>query len=78
MLASNIKEEAAHLPEIEVPKEMISDIDVTEDAAVLDEFEVVTLDENDEPVPVGVEASDFETSHKEHDYATDDEDGGSN
>ncbi|NBU33636.1 DNA-directed RNA polymerase subunit beta [bacterium] len=78
VLASNIKEEAAHLPEIEVPKEMISDIDVTEDAAVLDEFEVVTLDENDEPVPVGVEASDFETSHKEHDYATDDEDGGSN
>jgi len=78
VLASNIKDEASHQAEIEVPKDAISDIDVTEDAAVLDEFEVVTLDENDEPVPVGAELSDFDVSHEEHDYATDVEDEGGN
>jgi DNA-directed RNA polymerase subunit beta len=77
VLASNIKEEAAHLPEIEVPKDTISDLEVAEDGVSLDDFEVVTLDENDEPVPVGVELNDFDVSHEEHDYATDQEDGGS-
>ena len=78
VLASNIKDEAAHLAEIEVPTEAISDVDVTEDAAVLDEFEVVALDDNDEPVAVAVEASDYDSAHEEHDYATDEEDEGGN
>jgi DNA-directed RNA polymerase subunit beta len=78
VLASNIKEEASHLPEIEVPKDMASDVDVTEDAAALDDFEVISIDDNDEPVTVTVEADSFDEMHEEHDYATDVEDEGGN
>jgi len=42
ILAENIKDEAAHLSEIDVPAPMVSDIDVTEDA-VQDEFSVMGL-----------------------------------
>jgi DNA-directed RNA polymerase subunit beta len=45
ILAENIKDEAAHLSEVAVPKEEISQVDVTEDA-VQDEFAVMGL--NDE------------------------------
>ncbi len=44
VLASNIKEEASHPAEVDVPEPSASDVDVTEDAAV-DEFEVVGVDE---------------------------------
>ena len=74
VLASNIKDEASHQAEIEVPEEKESDVDVTEDAAVLDEFEVISI-EGDEPVGVTIEASEFEEAHEEHDYASDNEDG---
>lgn len=50
VLAENIKDEAAHQPEIEVPAPEISDIDVTEDVSV-DEFDIIELDDQ---VPVGV------------------------
>jgi len=46
VLAENIKDEAAHLPEVEVPTPSASDIDVTEDAATLDEFVVMELDDD--------------------------------
>jgi len=40
VLATNVREEAAHQPEVEVPAPTISDVDVTEDA-VVDEFMVM-------------------------------------
>jgi hypothetical protein len=46
VLAENIKDEAAHLPEVEVPQPSISDIDVTEDAATSNEFVVMELDDD--------------------------------
>jgi DNA-directed RNA polymerase subunit beta len=73
LLSNNIKDEAEHMPTVEVPQESISDIDVTEDAVVADEFEVVDVEG---------EPSDFEDdaelvkAHDEHDYAKDDEDQG--
>ncbi|MCA9324027.1 DNA-directed RNA polymerase subunit beta [Candidatus Saccharibacteria bacterium] len=44
MLSKNIKEEAEHPATLEVPQDIASDVDVTEDAAVADEFEVVDVD----------------------------------
>ncbi len=44
ILAANIKDEAAHLAEVEVPKAEISDVDVTEDA-VKDEFAVIDIND---------------------------------
>ncbi len=46
VLAENIKDEAAHLPEIEVPTSSISDVDVTENAADMDEFVVIEMDDD--------------------------------
>lgn len=43
VLAENIKDEAAHLSDVEVPAPVVSDIDVTTDAAV-DEFDVIDLE----------------------------------
>jgi DNA-directed RNA polymerase subunit beta len=40
VLATNVRDEAAHLPQVSVPEPSISDVDVTEDAAV-DEFMTV-------------------------------------
>ncbi len=73
VLASNIKDEAMHLPTVDVPEDKASDVDVTEDAAVLDEFEIIE-DEDGEMVPVSVEADSFAEAHEEHDYAIDQED----
>lgn len=39
LLSSNIKDEAEHLPTVEVPEDKISDVDVTEDAAPANDFE---------------------------------------
>jgi DNA-directed RNA polymerase subunit beta len=56
VLAENIKDEAAHLAEVEVPVAAVSDIDVTEDAAA-DEFVVMEL-EDDIPATTVVTTSD--------------------
>lgn len=54
VLASNIKDEAEHLSEVDVPAPLASDIDVTEDAAV-DEFQVMDIDDE---IHEGVELAD--------------------
>jgi DNA-directed RNA polymerase subunit beta len=46
VLSGNIKDEAEHTPEVEVPQDSISDIDVTEDTIVPDDFSVVTSDDD--------------------------------
>ncbi len=43
VLAENIKDEATHQPDVEVPQPIASDVDVTEDA-VVDEFMSIELD----------------------------------
>jgi DNA-directed RNA polymerase subunit beta len=53
ILAENIKDEAAHQAEVDVPAPEASDIDVTADA-VADEFEIMELDDH---VPAGVVAA---------------------
>ena len=50
ILAENIKDEAAHLPRVDVPAPSISDIDVTEDA-VAAEFVVMELDDDIPALP---------------------------
>jgi DNA-directed RNA polymerase subunit beta len=45
VLAENIKDEAQHLPEVDVPAPVTSTVDVTDDAAV-DEFVVMELDDD--------------------------------
>ncbi|MGZ6004987.1 MAG: DNA-directed RNA polymerase subunit beta [Candidatus Saccharimonadales bacterium] len=64
ILAENIKDEAAHQSEVDVPKEEISAIDVTEDA-VQDEFAVMGLSDelpgepvSDDPALVSAEDND--------------------
>ncbi len=47
VLATNIRDEATHLPEVEVPAPAISDIDVTEDS-VVDEFIVMDAEVSDD------------------------------
>jgi DNA-directed RNA polymerase subunit beta len=46
VLATNIHEEATHPAEIDVPQAAISEIDVTEEAAVSDEFAIVDVDDD--------------------------------
>lgn len=58
ILAKNIKEEAAHLPSVEVPMPMASDIDVTEDA-MADEFVVMELEDD---IPATTVISDDSTT----------------
>lgn len=53
ILAENIKDEAAHISEVEVPVPTASDVDVTADV-VADEFEIMELDDN---MPAGVVAA---------------------
>ena len=56
VLSGNIKDEADHTPEVEVPQDEISDIDVTEDIVVPDDFSVVTSDADmDETVMVAAD-----------------------
>jgi DNA-directed RNA polymerase subunit beta len=45
VLAENIKDEAEHLPDVDVPAPAISDVDVTDDGAV-DEFVVMELEDD--------------------------------
>jgi DNA-directed RNA polymerase subunit beta len=44
VLADNIKDEASHLPKVEVPAEEINNLDMTEES-VADEFEIMALDD---------------------------------
>jgi DNA-directed RNA polymerase subunit beta len=46
VLSGNIKDEAAHIAEVEVPVSEISDIDVSEDLAGSEDFSIVTSDED--------------------------------
>jgi DNA-directed RNA polymerase subunit beta len=70
ILASNVKDEADHMPALEVPQNAISDVDVTEDAAEEGEFAVVDADGNE----IENELNEAEEAHKEHEYAVDNED----
>lgn len=45
ILAENIKAEARDIPTIEVPQETAAEVDVTEGAAVVNEFELLELDD---------------------------------
>ena len=47
MLATSVRDEAAHPAEVEVPAPSVSDVDVTEEAAV-DEFMVISDDVSDD------------------------------
>jgi len=57
VLSANIKEEAAHIAELEVPAPEASDIDVTEDA-LADEFSVMGLDNSATPALPSSDADD--------------------
>ncbi|HEV7453959.1 MAG TPA: hypothetical protein VGO07_01745, partial [Candidatus Saccharimonadales bacterium] len=59
ILATSIRDEAAHLPEVEVPAPAISDVDVSEETAV-DEFMVMDgeVTDEEENIPVAVATSD--------------------
>jgi DNA-directed RNA polymerase subunit beta len=69
VLATSIREEAAHLPEVDVPAPSISDVDVSEETAV-DEFMVMDgeVTDEEENIPVAVSATD------DDDNATGDDD----
>ncbi len=66
MLSKNIKDEAEHLPAVDVPEDIASDIDVTEDASVVDDFEIVDVD--------GEEIEVTELTEEEHEYSEDEND----
>jgi DNA-directed RNA polymerase subunit beta len=64
VLATNVRDEAAHQAEVDVPEPMISDVDVTEDA-VVDEFmtmedEVTDEEENIAAAPADEDMDDME------------------
>jgi DNA-directed RNA polymerase subunit beta len=44
VLAENIKDEASHLPEVEVPTPEIAEVDMTADAGI-DEFDIIDIDD---------------------------------
>ncbi len=54
VLATNIRDEATHLPEVEVPAPAISDVDVTEDA-VVDEFMTIEGEVSEELTEEGAD-----------------------
>lgn len=72
VLSNNVKDEAENQPELEVPTDSISDVDVTEDAADAGEFSVVDSEGNEVPSDNNEEA----TEKQEHEYAADIEDEG--
>lgn len=69
VLSSNVKDEAEHQAEVEVPTDAISDVDVTEDAAEDGEFSVVDAEGNEL-----VEVNEQNAPQEEHEYAVDTED----
>lgn len=70
ILATNIRDEAAHQPEVEVPAPAISDIDVSEETSV-DEFMVMEDDLNNSMATVAAA-----TDNDNDDTATDDKEEG--
>jgi DNA-directed RNA polymerase subunit beta len=46
VLSTNIHEEAIHISDVEVPQAAISEVDVTEEAAVSDDFAIVDVDDD--------------------------------
>ncbi len=68
MLSKNIKDESEHLPTIEVPEDLASDVDVTEDATVVDEFEVVDVDGEE------VDLAEEVKEETDHEYSDDEND----
>ena len=54
VLATNVRDEAAHLPEVDVPAPAISDIDVSEETAV-DEFMVMENEVSDDMTEPGTD-----------------------
>jgi hypothetical protein len=72
MLSKNIKDEAEHMPALEVPEDIASDVDVTEDASVADEFEIVDVD-GEEIALEGAEAEEHEYSEDENDEMKEEE-----
>jgi DNA-directed RNA polymerase subunit beta len=81
VLATNIHDEATHPADVEVPQAAISDIDVTEESTVSDEFAIVDADENgsvdaaanaEDMAMVSADASD---ASGDDDTATDDNEG---
>jgi DNA-directed RNA polymerase subunit beta len=77
VLATNIHEEATHPSEIAVPQAAISDIDVTEESAVSDEFAIIDVDDNGSADAVA-NAQDMAmvSADATDDAATDDSEGG--
>jgi DNA-directed RNA polymerase subunit beta len=67
MLSKNIKDEAEHLADVDVPQDIASDIDVTEDAVVADEFEIVDVDGEEIPI-------DDDLADEAHEYSADEND----
>lgn len=72
VLAINIKDEATHPSKIEAPTSVISDVDVTEEEAVGDGFELqdnngnpIDVDFADDPVSVGADSTDDMTDDEE-------------
>jgi DNA-directed RNA polymerase subunit beta len=70
VLASNVKDEADHMPELVVPQNSISDVDVTDDAIETGEFAVVDADGNE----IEIEENVSDNSEQEHEYAIDNDD----
>jgi DNA-directed RNA polymerase subunit beta len=60
VLAANIKEEASHLPDVEVPGSQLTPVDITQEA-VADEFVVMDL-ADDMPATIVVDDDDEDTS----------------
>ncbi len=74
VLAENIKDEAEHLPEVEVPAAAISEVDVTE-AATSDEFVVMELDDDIPATTTIPTESDITDDVEVEVSATDDQEG---
>lgn len=72
VLAENIKDEAAHLSDVDVPAPAVSDVDVTEDGTV-DEFQVMEL-EDELPATTATIAEDVSQEDSTVMVTTDDED----
>jgi DNA-directed RNA polymerase subunit beta len=70
VLSGNIQDEAAHTSDVEVPQSEISDIDVTEDAALGDsDFSIVTSDADMDEVSVAAGTDDNATDTNEGEEA---------
>jgi len=67
LLSANIKEESEHLPEVEIPTPLASDIDVTADPQQ-DEYEVMELDD-DVPSTATVNSNDDSNQTEEEETA---------